>query len=97
MKETNCQLLRALIACLGISKHAAAVEIGVSRTMLENILTGKTLPPHDAKGRILAMSQRWSKGDILSENWPPPAVDHRAESSPLNAKKPRGKRNPVTE
>lgn len=85
--ESNAQRLRMLIAWLGVSERAAAVELGVSRTLLRAILTGVTLPDSNAKQRIEVMSRRWPHGGIMITGWPAPAEDRRQETSRENGKR----------
>jgi hypothetical protein len=85
--ETNAQRLRMLIGWLGISERAAAVELGVSRTLLRSVLQGISLPDFDCKQRIEVMARRWPHGPIMSKDWPAPAEDRRQETSRQNGRK----------
>jgi len=82
--ETNYQRLRALLAWLNYPEAASAVELGVSVTLLRNILNGTALPDLDTQQRIYVMSRRWPHGLINIEEWPKPAPDRRG--NPQRAK-----------
>lgn len=74
---TNYQQLRALLAFLGLSEAQAAVELGISRTLVRSLLLGHVVPDSDLKQRIQAMSKRWPNGSIDPDDWPAPGVDRR--------------------
>lgn len=74
---TNFQKLRALMGWLHLTERAAATELGISRTLLREILTGGKSPDYEVRARILVMSRRWPYGLIVLEDWPPPLTDRR--------------------
>jgi hypothetical protein len=79
------QQLRALVGYLGLGERAAAIELGISRTLLRAIFQGVSLPDGDCRQRIKAMSQRWPHGVIGLHDWPRPAPVDRRKTKPKKA------------
>jgi hypothetical protein len=79
--STNQQKFRALLGWLHYSERAAALELGVSTTLLRGIVNGTATPDHATANRILVMSRRWPYGLIAVNGWPEPLQDRRKKSA----------------
>ena len=77
MKHTNFTQFRALLAYLDLGLAAAALELGISRTLTADLLKGKVIPDADLAERIERMSERWPHGAIRRDDWPKPGTDRR--------------------
>jgi hypothetical protein len=87
--EDNFQKLRMMIAFFGFSQRSAAVQLGVSTTLLRALCAGTSYPDKLTKERIEVLSRRWPHGVITSTSWPAPPPDRRVKAAPPT-RAPRG-------
>lgn len=65
----NTKLFREWITSLGMTESDAASHLGMDRSMVNHIKTGRRFPSLAMAIRIEEKSTRWSKGPILCSGW----------------------------